>query len=403
MDRIYLDYNATAPVLPEVSQALAKSFAAGYGNPASQHTAGREAKRLVEDARDEIAEILGADLTGREPDRVVFTSGGTEANNLAILGLTCGDPQAILISPLEHPSVTSVADELERRGWSVLRPRLLETGAVDVDDFARLLKQHQGQVRLASIMLGNNETGMLQPVSACANLAREAGIFMHTDAAQVVGKLPVSFRELGVDALTIAAHKFHGPKGIGALVLRASCEPRPTILGAHQQHGRRPGTESVELILGMQRALQVWKSEERERPLRMQTLRDRFEAALLAGWPELVINGQAGDRLPHVSNIGFPGLDRQALVVALDLAGVACSTGSACASGSSEPSPVLVAMGCPAAVTSSSLRFSLGAPTTAAEVDEAAARILRVCTGLRSDSGRGKSVLRPRFTGSKSI
>jgi cysteine desulfurase len=235
---------------------------------------------------------------------------------------------------------------------------------------------------LASIMLGNHETGVLQPVEALAQLCAVAGVPLHTDAVQVAGKLPIDFHRLGVSSMSIAAHKFHGPRGIGALLLRSGVEPRPQLFGGFQQEGLRPGTEPVVLAVGMATALECWHREHAERAARLTILRDRLESALLSE-TKAVVHGRAAPRLPHTLNVSFPGLERQALVMALDLAGVSCSTGSACASGSTDPSPTLVAMGCPEELVLSSIRLSLGATTTAREVDEASGRIIKVCKDLR--------------------
>jgi cysteine desulfurase len=236
---------------------------------------------------------------------------------------------------------------------------------------------------LASIMLASNETGVLQPIAEAAAICRRHGVLLHTDATQVVGKLPVNFTELGVDALTATAHKFHGPLGVGILLLRHGVQLAPTMHGGFQQAGLRPGTESVALAIGMLTAIELWQREADARRERMTMLRDRFERAIRTGWPAAFVIGDQSPRLPHTSNIALVGLNRQALVMALDLAGVACSSGSACASGSSEPSPTLLAMGLPEEQISASVRFSLGASTTAAEIDEAARRILNVCNNLR--------------------
>jgi cysteine desulfurase len=232
-------------------------------------------------------------------------------------------------------------------------------------------------------MLGHNETGVLQPVAELAVICAKHGAPLHTDAAQVVGKVPVNFRKLGVATMTVAAHKFHGPLGIGALVVRHGIELEPQLYGGFQQAGLRPGTEPVALVVGMCRALELWNAEQSERVARLRELRDRFERAILSGWPAAVVLGARAERLPQTSNIAFVGLDRQALFMALDLAGVACSPGSACASGSSATSPALVAMGCEAAVLTSALRFSLGATTTASDIDEATRRILHCCNNLQ--------------------
>jgi cysteine desulfurase len=239
------------------------------------------------------------------------------------------------------------------------------------------------QTRLVAMILGQNETGVLQPVAEAAAICARFGVPLHTDVAQVVGKLPVDFRSLGAATMTVAAHKFHGPLGVGALVVRHGARVRPQLFGGFQQGGLRPGTESVALAVGMCRALELWHAEREDRARRLTTLRDRLERMITAGWPDAVVIGREAERLPHVSHIALVGLDRQSLFMALDQAGIACSTGSACASGSSELSPVLVSMGCEKAVIHSALRFSLGATTTPAEVDEAAHRILQCCNNLR--------------------
>jgi len=386
---IYLDHNATTPIAPEVSRAMAECQASIIGNPASQHVAGRKARQMLENAREGIAAILGIDLTSRTPDQLIFTSGGTEANNLALLGSAGarhGTPQSchIIISAIEHPSVLGTADELQRGGCQATKLPVDGDGAVDAYALDDLLT---ADTRLVSVMLANNETGVLQPVREIAQTCKARGGCVHTDAAQVVGKLPVDFRDLGVSLMSLAAHKFHGPPGIGALAVRHGVKLHPQLHGGFQQSGLRPGTENVALAVGMHRALEIWQSEADERIKHMRRLRDRFESKLRQGYAQLVINGAGATRLPHTSNVAFVGLDRQALFMALDVAGVACSTGSACASGSSEPSPVLQAMGCPKEVVDSSLRFSLGAGTAEAEIDESARLILQACQRLSARPG----------------
>jgi cysteine desulfurase len=382
MTPIYLDHNATTPLLPEVADAMRDAALRYAGNPASQHELGRQARRAVEAARSRVAELLGA----AADDAVILTSGGTEANNLALRGLgreartSNVAPPRLVISALEHPSVARTAERLADEGWRVDRLPADSSGVVQVDALPPLLGP---TVRLASIMLASNETGVLQPLAEIAALCRERRIPLHTDAAQVVGKLPVDFSALGVDALTLAAHKFHGPTGIGALVVRRGTALAPSLHGGFQQGGLRAGTESVALAVGMCAALEAAVREAVVRRQRLTALRDSLERQILAGDPRAVVIGAVAPRLPHTTNMAFPGLDRQALAMALDLAGVACSTGSACASGSSEPSPALVAMGLPDEQISSSLRFSLGATTTPGEVDEAARRILNVVNRLR--------------------
>jgi cysteine desulfurase len=376
---IYLDHNSTAPILPEAASAMMECYGEHFANPASQHQAGGVARRRLERSREAIGRILNASLAGRTPDRVVFTSGGTEANNLAILGLAAAaerrhsSPHELITSSIEHPSIVGPIEQLAQRGWLVHRLGASESGVVRCDELKSRIGPH---TRLVSVMLGNNETGVLQPVRQIAAFCREAGIPVHSDAIQVAGKAPLDFEALGVDAMSIAAHKFHGPRGIGVLILKGSTEISPCMFGGFQQGGLRPGTESVALAAGMEGALAAYELDWEERERRMRSLRDRFEAGLRRGCPDVSINGALAERLPNTSNVAFPEIDRRELFLALDLAGVYCSTGSACASGSSEPSPVLRAMGLPDGIVNSSLRFSLGATTTEAEIDGAIERIL---------------------------
>jgi cysteine desulfurase len=386
---IYLDHNATAPILPEVAEAVRDAALRHGGNPASQHEAGRAARRALEAARQRIGELLGARTTGMDADQVIFTSGGTESNNLALHGLlhkvgdgVAGHGARVLISALEHPSIMRTAERLAAVGVQVEAIRVNRDGTIRVDALEDLLAT---PAHLVSVMLASNETGVLQPVAKIAALCHARGVLMHTDATQAVGKIPVDFQQLGVDALTAAAHKFHGPLGIGVLLARHGVKLEPSLYGGFQQAALRPGTESVALAIGMQTALELWHREADQRRHRMAALRDEFEHHIAAGYPQAIIIGERAPRLPNTSNIAFVGLDRQALVMAFDLAGVACSTGSACASGSSEPSPALVGMGLPEEQISSSIRFSLGATTTAEEIAEAARRILAVCNRLRRE------------------
>ena len=378
MDQIYLDNNATTRIDPRVAQAMADCYSAGYVNPASPHRAGRRARRVLEDAREDIGRILGCHLSDIHADRIIFTSGGTESNNLAILGLAGRQPGRVIFSAIEHPSVVGPAESLQRRGFELQRVRVTSDGVTDIDHLRQLLS---ADTRLVSIMLGNNETGVIQPVREIAELCAQHNVPLHTDAVQAVGKIEVNFRELGVTALTFAAHKFHGPQGIGALIVRQAVELEPILFGGFQQMGLRPGTEPVALALGMHKALDLWHLEKQSRWQQMTRLRDQFESNLRTEHPEIVVNGSAAQRLPHTSNISFPGLDRQALLLAMDTHGIACSTGSACASGSSEPSPTLLAMRLPTAIVQSSLRFSLGADTTKEEIVESYLRI----SNLRND------------------
>jgi cysteine desulfurase len=315
---------------------------------------------------------------------LIFTSGGTEANNLAVLGIAraCGngEPGQVIVSAVEHASVLEPAQHLIDLGWRVDSLGVTSDGVARFELIAGLLRP---ETRLVSVMLGNHETGTLQPVADLARICNEAGVPMHTDAVQVAGKLPIDFRGLGVAALSVAAHKFRGPLGIGALLVRDGLQLKGLHFGGHQQWSLRPGTECVPLVAGMAAALRIWRSHRDSHLRHLIQLRDRFEAGLRAGFPELVVNGSNAERLPQTSNLAFAGLDGQILLMALDMAGVACSVGSACSSGSSELSPTLLAMGLPKPVVASSLRFSFGATTTEAEIDEAVRRILLVVNELR--------------------
>ncbi len=376
MESIYLDNNATTTMLSEVAEVINEANRAGYVNPASQHQCGQRSRRVLEDARERITQLLGGATTGMQPDRLILTSGGTESNNLILRGLAVGTSDTnIVISPIEHPSILETAQELERTGVEVRRLPVNRDGVVHADALDKLLDE---RTRIVSVMLGNHETGVLQPVEEIARVAGEHNVLSHCDAIQAVGKVDVDFRSLGVDALSVSAHKLHGPVGIGGLLLRPGVAPLPMMTGGFQQQGVRPGTESVALTLGFLKALELFSERATDSERRMRTLRDMLEDRLRAEIPSLVVNGIGADRLPHTSNISLPTLNRQAFVLALDMAGVACSTGSACASGSSEPSPVLIAMGLEPSVVEGSIRISLSRSTTADDIEESSQRISRV-------------------------
>lgn len=380
MTPIYLDNNATTRIHPEVAAAMDECQRAGLGNPASQHYAGRQARRILEEARQGIASILGARVFGMAADTVVFTSGGTEANNLALRGMGRTKPGRTVISAIEHPSVRGAAERFAADGHELLQLPVNEQGIIQVALLADLLSE---PTRLVSIMLGNNETGVLQPVAEAAGLCRQRGVLIHTDAVQCAGKVEVHFQNLGVDALTVSAHKFHGPTGIGVLLVKHGLAVDPLIFGGFQQAGIRPGTESVPLAVGMHCALQLWQGDRHARLAHLSQLRETFERTLQSNCPDIVIHGGTVSRLPHTSNIAFLGLDRQALMMAFDMAKIACSTGSACASGSSDLSPVLLAMGLPDEIAGASIRFSLSLFTTTSEVLEGAQRISEIVKDLR--------------------
>ena len=393
MKSIYLDHNATTPMHPEVSAAMAECYQLGPANASSLHARGRWARSIVEDARRRMAQILGAQLDGDRADKLVFTSGGTESNNLALFGLAGQRLGRVIISSLEHPSVRTTGEELARRGFDLVELPAQPNGQIAVESLSRSLSD---DTRLVSVMWGNNETGVLQPVEEMAERCEAASVPLHTDAVQVVGKQPVDFRKLGAAAMSLSAHKFQGPVGIGALLLRGDAMLEPHLFGGFQQYGLRPGTQPLPQIVGMCKALEIWHRQAGQLAANMTAMRDQFESRLLAEIPNLVINGREGSRLPHTSNISFLELDRQALLMALDMAGIECSTGSACASGSTEPSHVLRAMGCTKAVIEGSLRFSFGNQMTPADMERAAVRICAVVIDLRNKKRATKTVAGPR-------
>lgn len=375
---IYLDYNATTRPRPEVADAVARALRDAYGNPGSRHSAGRVARQALEGARETIARVLGA-----SPGEVVFTSGGTEASNMALFGLAGDVVGLVALPPGEHPATEGSVRVLELRGWRRVTLGLDREGRLVQD---QLPEWPWREVRLATALLAHNETGTIQDLSTLARLCREHAVPLHVDAVQAVGKIAVDFHALGATTLALGAHKFHGPRGIGALLLREGTALAPTQFGGHQEEGRRPGTECVALAVGMARALELWHAERGELTRRIASLRDRLEAALRAQCEPVVVHGPPADRLPNTLSIAFPGCDGEALLVALDLEGICSSLGSTCASGSAEPAPVLVAMQCPPEVSRSTLRLSVGRENTAEEIDEAARRIAAVVARLRARS-----------------
>ncbi|MFT7639438.1 MAG: cysteine desulfurase [Pirellulaceae bacterium] len=379
MDRIFLDHNSTTAIDPEVAAAIFDCFRQQTFNPASQHWGGREARRWLDNLRVDVGQMLGANVDEISGDRLVFTSGGTESNNLALLGIAGESPGRIVVSSIEHPSVIGAAEELQRRGFDVQHLPALATGVVDLTRLPDLITE---ETKLVSVMMANNETGVLQPIAEIAQLCRSRAVPFHTDATQAVGKLPVNFRDLQVAALSFTAHKIHGPRGVGGLLLRDGLQVHPQLHGGFQQEGIRPGTESVALVVGLHAALKKCIGELESRRVQLEQLRDQFEQTILAHCSNAKVIGAAAERLPQTSNISFRGLDRQAALMALDLQKIACSTGSACASGSSDPSPVLIAMGLSDELIEGALRFSFGIGNTSAEIDAACSRVLKVVHGL---------------------
>jgi cysteine desulfurase len=375
MDIINLDNNASTPVHPEVWEAMRPFMLADAGNPASSHALGRRARRALEDARETVAQLLDA-----QADEVLFTSGATEANNLAIFGLAGTNPGTIFSSAIEHPCVVEPVQQLTKRGFAHRPLPVSRQGIVEL-----FPDSWPSDTRLACLMLANHETGAIQPVGELATLLGGRTPF-HCDAAAAAGKMPIAFRKLGVTSLTITAHKFHGPKGIGALLLRKDARLTPLFFGGHQQHAKRPGTEPVALAVGLAAALNLAVRQMETHWRHCLALRQRFLQLLRAGADPVVLNGRDEGGLPHTLNISFPGCAADVILMNLDLAGVACATGSACSSGSLLPSPVLQAMGVPTEVLRSAMRFSISGLTTMAEIEDASQRIIMVANKLRDKS-----------------
>jgi len=369
---IYLDNNATTPMLPDVVEVVARVMRDCFGNPGSPHRAGRRARQVLEESREQIALLLEAG-----PKELIFTSGGTEANNLALRGLTHGLTGTIALSPGEHPSSLEVCRAPAMRAWNLHK--------FPVDPCGQITScEMPSDTRLAAVILAHNETGVVQDVKPLAAECRSRGVALHLDGVQSVGKIAVSFRSLDATTLSFGAHKFHGPRGVGGLLVRDGTRLTPLMRGGHQELERRPGTEPVALVAGMAKALELACSSMDERTRFVTGLRDRLQAALIEHCPPAIVNGDGTTRLPNTLNISFPGVDGEALLVALDLEGVCCSLGSTCASGSAEPAPILVAMGLTPDLYRSAVRFSLSALNTQAEIDDAARCIGKVVARLRN-------------------
>jgi cysteine desulfurase len=375
---IYLDYNATTPLLPEAFAAMRPYLEAHFGNPSSIHAAGREARAAIDDARDRMARLLGV-----KPHEIIFTGGGTESDNLAILGLArhrANRGKHLITCTTEHHAVLHAFEHLQRReGFCVTFLPVDACGRVSPGQVEEALT---GETTLVSIMTANNETGTLQPAQEISVICRERGVLFHTDAIQSFGKEPL--RAADFDAMSLAAHKFGGPKGAGVLILRSGISIDRLQHGGSHENERRPGTENVAAIAGMAAAAELALRNVEEESARQAQLRDRLWEGVRKAFPEAMLNGQPELRLGNTLNVSFPGLDGEGLLIALDLAGVAVSSGSACMVGSVMPSHVLLAMGVAPETASSTVRFSLGKQTTAGEIDDALCRIEGVLTRLQA-------------------
>lgn len=380
MHRIYLDHNATTPLAPACLEAMTAALRDEFGNPSSVHHFGQRAKAAIDDARTQVSKLINAD-----PSEVVFTGSGTESDNLAIRGaaeaLEPTGRRHLVVSAIEHEAVLNTVKALGKRGWEVSFVPVGESGIVQPEALAALLTD---RTALVSVMHANNEVGTIQPVATLAVAAKAVGALMHVDAVQSAGKIPLDVRALGADLVSISAHKFYGPKGVGALWIRRGVRLVATSTGGRHERGRRAGTENVAGIVGMGVAAQLAREHFQEEGTRVAALRDRLEAGILRAVSGTVVNGERGARVPNTTNISFDRVEAESLLIGFDLAGIAVSTGSACSSGTLEPSHVLKAMGFPPHRTQNSIRFSLGTSTTEADVDRTIAVVPGIVDKLRN-------------------
>lgn len=363
MKNVYLDNNATTQVAPEVIEAMIPFFRDLWGNPSSMHYFGGQVKEHIETAREQVAAFIGAD-----PSEIVFTSCGTESDNMAIRGAVevAGQNAKIITTRVEHSAVLGPCRHLKELGCDVIELGVDSSGQLDLADLRRALVDGPAVV---SVMWANNETGVIFPIKEIARMVKDAGCVMHTDAVQAVGKLPVDVREVPVDMLSLSGHKLHAPKGIGALYIRKGTKLKTFLLGGHQENGRRGGTENVPYIVGLGRACELAGTKMHEAMTRVAGMRDKLEQGLLGSCPDTSVNGDREHRLPNTTNISFQFIEGEAILYHLSDIGIAASSGSACTSGSLEPSHVIRAMGVPFTAAHGSIRFSLSRYNTPEEID----------------------------------
>ena len=381
--RAYFDHNATTPPAPEVTETMVRVLRDEFGNASSVHHFGQRAKAVLDEARSAVADLIGA-----EPSELVFTSGGTESDNFALRGVAEAlEPTGrrhLVASSIEHEAVLVTLRALARRGWRTTLLPVGTSGIVDPDALADALTD---DTAIVSVMHANNEIGTIQPIAELARMAHARGALFHTDAVQSIGKVPVDVRPLGVDLLSLSAHKFNGPKGIGALWIKRGARVTAILTGGKHERNRRAGTENVPAIAGLGVAAGLARKKVTTDAARVAALRNRLEAGILAQVPGTAVNGAPEPRVPNTTNISFEAVEAESLLIALDLEGVAVSTGSACSSGTLEPSHVLRAMGLPAPRTQNSIRLSLGASNTEAEVDFVVSKLPAIVAKLRSLTG----------------
>jgi cysteine desulfurase len=381
MKRVYFDHNATTPVAPEVLAAMLPYFCEAYGNASSIHAFGQEAREAVERARSSVAALVGA-----QASEITFSSGGTESNNQAILGILGNALAAgrhVITSAIEHVAVLDPCRELAKHGADLTILPVDRDGLLNPEDVRRAIRP---DTVLITVMLANNELGTVEPIEEIGKIAAQHGIVFHSDAVQAAGKTPIDVTRLGVHLLSLAAHKFYGPKGVGALYVRKGTQLKPLLYGGHSERDRRPGTEDVAAIAGMGKAAELTRLNMQEESSRLGTLRDILEKGLMERIPHSWVNGAQAPRTPNTTNMTFPFVEGEAMVIALDLKGIACSTGAACSSGAVEPSHVLTAIGLAAEDARATLRLSLGRQTTREEIDFALETIPAVIERLRQIS-----------------
>ncbi|MGB9788963.1 MAG: cysteine desulfurase NifS [Dictyoglomus turgidum] len=381
MRKVYLDYAATTPVRPEVWSAMEPYLKEIYGNPSSLHSFGRESRNAIESAREKVAKAISA-----KPEEIIFTSGGTESNNMVLKGVAFAlqdKGKHIITTPIEHHAVLEPCHFLEKLGFEVTYLPVDKYGLVDPDDLKKLVRK---DTILISIMHANNEIGTIEPIKELAQIAKERDIYFHTDAVQTVGHIPVNVNDLGIDFLSISAHKFYGPKGIGALYIRKGTKVYPLLHGGEQEGRRRAGTENLAGIVGMGKAIELAVSELESEMKRLTELRDYFISEVERRIPDAYLNGHREKRLPNNINFSFAYIEGEALLLNLDMEGIGVSTGSACSSSSLEPSHVLSAIGVPVELVHGSLRFTLGLWTTKEDLDYTLDVLERVVDKLRAIS-----------------
>lgn len=377
---LYFDNNATTRVAPEVLEEMLPLLTDLYGNPSSMHRFGGQVGKLLARARERVAVGLGC-----SPEEIVFTSCGTESDNTALHSAVTANPgkKHLVTTRVEHPAVLNVAQHLEKRGYDVTWLGVDAQGLLDLDELRRALRD---DTALVSVMFANNETGTIYPMADIAALCRERGVLLHTDAVQAVGKLPIDLSTLGVDYLALSGHKLHAPKGVGALYVRRGAPLRPFMLGGHQERGRRAGTENMASIVALGKAVELATANIAEENTRVRALRDRLERGLLESIPDARRNGHADQRLPNTTNISFKYVEGEAILLLMDELGICASSGSACTSGSLEPSHVLRALGVPFTFAHGSIRFSLSRYNTEAEVDTVLREMPGIIARLRAMS-----------------